>query len=220
MAVLTARGSWVLPPHRALWIPSGLSHGLKLSAVIELRTLYLSPQIAALPDWQTCQVIDVPPLTRELILAIARRHWDSPATDAELRLEHVLLDRLQTTYQQPVHLPDPQDQRGKRYAEHLYANPAERRPLAAIAREIGASPRTLERAFKAELGMTVGAWTQQLRLVFALERLAAGHAVGDVAFAVGYANPSSFIAVFRRAFGTTPSAYFDAPTAAQHRLFS
>lgn len=42
----------------------------------------------------------------------------------------------------------------------------------------------------------------------ALERLARGEAVGEVAPALGYATPSNFIAMFRRAFGDSPTRYF------------
>ncbi len=36
----------------------------------------------------------------------------------------------------------------------------------------------------------------------------AGEPVGSVAFQLGYGNPSAFIAMFRRALGTTPARYF------------
>jgi AraC-like DNA-binding protein len=45
-------------------------------------------------------------------------------------------------------------------------------------------------------------------MITALERLAHGDGVGNVADAVGYETPSSFIAAFRDSFGTTPTAYF------------
>jgi AraC-like DNA-binding protein len=48
------------------------------------------------------------------------------------------------------------------------------------------------------------------RLIFALERIADGMSVGDAAFSVGFENPSSFIALFKRQFGKTPGRYFDA----------
>lgn len=41
-----------------------------------------------------------------------------------------------------------------------------------------------------------------------LERLARGEAVATVAEALGYATPSNFIAMFRRAFGDSPARYF------------
>jgi AraC-like DNA-binding protein len=41
----------------------------------------------------------------------------------------------------------------------------------------------------------------------ALERLTRGEAVAVVADAMGYATPSSFIALFRRHFGAPPAKY-------------
>jgi AraC-like DNA-binding protein len=83
-----------------------------------------------------------------------------------------------------------------------------KRTLAAWAREIGVSDRTLARLFVRETGMTFAGWRQQLRLIRALEALAAGRSVTEAAMDVGYDSPSSFIAMFRRSLGTTPSQYF------------
>ena len=47
-----------------------------------------------------------------------------------------------------------------------------------------------------------------LTMLVALEQLAHGGSVSNVAYAVGYETPSSFIAAFRDSFGTTPTAYF------------
>jgi len=44
-------------------------------------------------------------------------------------------------------------------------------------------------------------------MITALERLAHGDSVSNVACAVGYETPSSFIGAFRASFGTTPTAY-------------
>jgi AraC-like DNA-binding protein len=56
--------------------------------------------------------------------------------------------------------------------------------------------------------MTFGRWRQQFRLLEALRLLATEKSVTVVALEVGYDSPSAFIAMFRRAFGTTPSRYF------------
>lgn len=56
--------------------------------------------------------------------------------------------------------------------------------------------------------MTFGAWRQQARLLAALTRLAAKEPVTAVAFDLGYESMSAFIAMFRRATGTTPARYF------------
>ena len=45
-------------------------------------------------------------------------------------------------------------------------------------------------------------------MITALEQLAHGDSVSNVAYAVGYETPSSFIAAFKASFGMTPTAYF------------
>jgi AraC-like DNA-binding protein len=56
--------------------------------------------------------------------------------------------------------------------------------------------------------MTFGPWQQQVRLLRALEILAVGRSVTTVALEVGFETPSAFIAMFKRAMGTTPAKYF------------
>jgi len=63
--------------------------------------------------------------------------------------------------------------------------------------------------FRAETNLAFGAWQTQARLLRALELLGAGQSVGDVTFALGYEGTSAFIAMFRRALGTSPSRYFE-----------
>jgi AraC-like DNA-binding protein len=90
----------------------------------------------------------------------------------------------------------------------LRADPADDRTLDIWARAAGASSRTLTRLFLAETGMTFRQWQRQARLLAGLVRLADGQPVTVVALEVGYASPSAFIAMFRRALGTTPGQYF------------
>lgn len=56
--------------------------------------------------------------------------------------------------------------------------------------------------------MTFGQWRQQARLMQALERIALGERIIDVAGALGYDSPSAFASMFKRQFGTTPSQFF------------
>ncbi|WP_408396401.1 helix-turn-helix domain-containing protein [Paraburkholderia sediminicola] len=90
----------------------------------------------------------------------------------------------------------------------LRANPADRRSLAELASTAGASHRTIERLFATEGRMSFGRWRIRHKMLVALEQLANGESVSNVADAVGYETPSSFIAAFRTTFGTTPTAYF------------
>ena len=56
--------------------------------------------------------------------------------------------------------------------------------------------------------MTFGQWRQQARLLRALELLAHGEKVLDVALALGYDSPSAFATMFKRQFACTPSQFF------------
>ena len=70
------------------------------------------------------------------------------------------------------------------------------------------SPRTLRRLIRAETGLSFARWRQQAQLAHGLEMLARGASVTEVSDALGYASPSNFIAMFRKALGDSPAHYF------------
>jgi AraC-like DNA-binding protein len=86
----------------------------------------------------------------------------------------------------------------------LIADPASSLGLEALAREAGASPRTLAREFAAETGLSFTAWRSRLRLSEASALIAEGLAVGEVARRCGYGSPSAFTAMMRRTLGAAP----------------
>ena len=55
--------------------------------------------------------------------------------------------------------------------------------------------------------MSFANWRQQARLLLALEELTAGRSIIEVADSLGYASASSFIAMFKKAFGLSPRRY-------------
>lgn len=209
MTVTTADGAFVVPPLRALWIPAGVVHRIDTSGRLAMRTLYIAE--GAAPDLpHEVRVLHVSPLLRELVLAaIAAPQVYAPGGGEE-RLMQVILDQLRATPTAPLSLPMPADRRLKKVTDGLLGDPADDRGLEDWAREAGASGRTLARLFLAETGMSFRAWRQQLRLMRGLEMLAAGAPVTTVALDLGYDSPSAFIAMFRRALGTTPKRYFAA----------
>ncbi|MFG1999119.1 helix-turn-helix domain-containing protein [Spirillospora sp. NPDC048911] len=194
--------TWVLPPVRALWIPAGVPHTTAAHDVVW--SPYLRPEASPV-DWNEPTVVDVPPLLRELIV-----HLASPklANDARARAEAVVYDLLEPVEVTTIEVPMPADERARRLAEALLADPADGRTLDAWGREVGASSRTLARLFDAETGMSFGRWRTLARMRAALELLAEGVPVTTVARRVGYVTPSAFVAVFRRAFGVSPRMYF------------
>ena len=106
----------------------------------------------------------------------------------------------------PFGLPEPRSEAMRRVVDRLFAGGDT--GLAAVAREVGLSPRTLERRFLAETGMSLGRWRRRGSLLAAIERLAAGASVKQAGAAAGYAAPSAFVAAFKAEFGETPGRYF------------
>jgi AraC-like DNA-binding protein len=207
MTIETDDGIWVVPPERAVWIPEFVTHSIRMTGRVEFRTLYLDESIAPI-EGRRCCVVQVSPLLRAGILRAVEFAQPYPPGGPEARLVRVIVDEIRAAPTAPLHLPMPSDPRARRLAEVLHENPEDRRRLSEWARLAGASERTLERLFRNELGMTFGAWRQQARLLRGLEILAAGESVTTVALRVGFETPSAFIAMFRRAMGTTPAKYF------------
>jgi AraC-like DNA-binding protein len=208
MTVETAQGTWVVPPHRAVWIPAGVAYGVRMSGRVSVRTLFFRPRLRPRGLPRTCAALNVSPLVRELVLHASRRNTLRRDAPADRRLARLILDQLATLPAEPLQLPLPGDARARRAAELLHADPSGPAALGALTRSAGASKRTLERVFLRETEMTLGRWRRRLRLVEALRLLAEGHSVTRVAVDVGYSSPSAFISAFRRELGTTPGRYF------------
>lgn len=203
MTVHTVAGIWVVPPHRAVWVPAGVQHAEEMSGPVVARSLYFVPGLSkSLP--RTCTTVNVPPLLRELILSAVRLAVLDCKIPVQARLIGVILDQLEALPAIPLQLPAPSDPRARSAAALLRDDSSQTWSLARIAREAGASKRTIERLFRAETGMSFRQWRQQQRLIEALRLLAAGHSVTTVALECGYASTSAFIAMFRRQLGTTP----------------
>src|SRR5262245_37357549 len=43
MSVHTGDGTWVVPPHRGVWIPAGVEHSVAMAGEVAMRTLYIPP---------------------------------------------------------------------------------------------------------------------------------------------------------------------------------
>src|SRR4030095_12444544 len=66
MTVTGDRTSWMIPPGRAVLIPAGTPHAIRMWGDVAMRSLYF-PVNAPAPvfDTKTCRVISVRPLLRE-----------------------------------------------------------------------------------------------------------------------------------------------------------
>jgi AraC-like DNA-binding protein len=204
LTVNTNTASYVLPPTRALWIPAGLPHQVQSAGKATMRALYLRPELCPV-TWSAPTPVAVTALLAELI-----GHLDGDDLEERhrARAEALLGDLLSPVPMATIALRVPDDDRAREVADALAADPADRRTLAEWGHSVGASERTLARAFVTGTGMPFGRWRALLRLRASLPELADGTAIGTVARHVGYDTPSAFVAAFRRETGLTPGSYF------------
>jgi AraC-like DNA-binding protein len=207
MTIQTKQGLWIVPPRRAVWIPSRTVHSITMSGAVSMRTLYFAPRyVRQLP--RKCCVLNIDALLKELIVFACKTPAWTKDVPNQRHLLGTLLHQLQAASLSALQLPRPSDPRAMRVAEKVLAHLGSTRSLTRICKECGASKRTIERLFVAETQLTLGRWRQQARLLHAIRSIASGEKVISAALEVGYNSPSAFIVRFKKSLGCTPGRYF------------
>jgi len=206
MEVCVGQSFWLIPPQFAIWIPAMTMHRIRMPRAVSMRTLYLRRGLAPkLPG--TCTVLHVAPLLRELIVEAVRVGQLRTRNRLHCALRDLIVSHLEGAAPVPMFLTLPKDPRALAVARALIANQHHNPSLHSLCTGAGASVRTIERVFRGEVGTDFATWRRQARLIKAVELLAAGSLVKQAAFATGYRQPSAFVEMFRRTFGTTPKAW-------------
>jgi AraC-like DNA-binding protein len=209
MEVAADRSLWLIPPQFAVWIPARTSHRIRMPGAVSMRTLYLRRGLASrLP--RTCSVLHVTTLLRELIVEAVRIGKLHSRNPHHRTIRDLIVRQLHDSTSVPIFVVLPSDARALSVAQSTMAELAAGPSLAELCADAGASVRTIERAFKRDVGLSFETWRRQARLMKAIELLVAGHAVKEVAYEVGYRQPSAFVEMFRHTMGTTPKAWASA----------
>ncbi len=199
-------GLWIVPPCSAIWVPGGVTHKFEVAGTLECYVAFIDPGVAAeLPP--RCCALTVSPLLRELLVRSASLPAMYEDGGIESHLVTLLLDEIAMAPPGNLHLPMPTDARLRAMVEAITAHPGDRSTMGAWARRVGMSERTLARAVHTQTGMSFGRWRQQLHLMLAVQWLAAGASVQQVADDLGYESASSFVSMFRRKLGSPPARY-------------
>lgn len=207
MVVQAEAGRWVVPPTRAIWMRAGMTHEIRCIGEVHMRSLLLAPDAAPKLLGET-QAVGISALLRELIrAAMDVRQPYLPGT-RDGRVMRLILDELRALPVLPLHLQMPTDARLLQICDALQLQLDDASTMADWAQRLVVDVKTIQRLFVKETGMTFGQWRQQARLLRALELLATGQKVIDVALALGYDSPSAFASMFRKQFGQTPSQFF------------
>lgn len=211
------RSTYLVPPSRALWIPPGVEHVVTVIEDAEIRTLYVHPSARFLGNdgetpfqrWPECRVLEVSPLLRELVA-----HLDTDAgagaaaSEREACLAALILDELRRAAPVKLGIELPADKRLRQLCEAVLDAPARWSTLEEWSREAGASPRTVARLFRSELGTSFVQWRQQVLLSHAVALAARKLPMATIAAELGYASASAFTAMVRRTLGAPPTQFF------------
>ena len=198
------RGTYIVPPSRALWIPPGVEHAVTMVEDADLRTLYFhQPRGRCGPGvprhqeaaWRQCRVLEVSDLLRALV--------------RERHLNALVLGELRRAAAVKLGVDLPHDKRLRHLCEAVLADPTRHETLSAWAQDTGASPRTVARLFRTELSSTFTQWRQQVILAKAVSLAAGRMPMGQIAAELGY-SPSAFSAMVRKSVGQPPGRFLGA----------
>jgi AraC-like DNA-binding protein len=209
MVIHTAIGQWVVPTTRALWMPGSMVHAIRMAGHVRMRTIYVRPNSSPhLPA--ACAVVAVSELLSALILEAVNVRLPYAEDSRDGRLMRLLIDEIVQMPALPLNLPYPSDPRLRVIHERIMTAPDDPSTAAQWAHTFRLDPRTIHRLFVRDTGLTFGQWRRQARLLAALEMLARGERIVDIALAVGYSSPTAFSTMFHRQFGAPPTSYFEA----------
>lgn len=207
MVVHSALSQWTVPPSRGIWMPSGQVHSVRCVGPLKMRSVYVRTDVSA-PLPSETRAVSISALLSELIKASIDIRAPYEADTREDRIMKLILDELAILPVLPLHLPQPLDPRIQTICSVLQCDPGDGSTLADWSARLSLDEKTIQRLFHKETGMTFGQWRQQSRLLLALERIAVGEKIIDVAGSLGYDSPSAFTTMFKKQFGKTPSNFF------------
>src|ERR1700730_2983938 len=124
MSVWTEQGSWVAPPHWAVWAPAGIAHSIRFTGAASLRTLYLRPGLDGLAP--NCTVIAVSTLLRELILRAVEIGFLDARERTHTAMTELIVHELRAHPTPALDLPLPRSALLRRIAEHVAQAPGDR----------------------------------------------------------------------------------------------
>lgn len=212
VVVASTDGHWVVPPNRALWLAPNVKHRMRMLGKVRLRSVFVNPNFThGLPE-RSC-LMPISPLFREVISEVAASSGKNIDSRRTRLLMELLLEEATREAVFPLHLPSPRDRRLAQICMHIQEHLDDMKTLQEWAKDLGYDQRTLHRLFVHELGMSFSQWRQQAKLLAAMEWLAEGRQVLDIALDLGYQTQSAFTAMFRRNLGITPSDFLRSATA-------
>lgn len=194
LSVETDKGSWIVPPQRGVWLPPDCVHVTQMLTEVDLASLYLKDA----EHWSFgCEVMEVSPLLRELIVSALRIDAERPLDRREKLLMDLIVEELRSAPRGVSPVPMPASERLLAFCRRVMAEPSLKISLDEHAAAVGLTAKTVSREFDRELGIGFRQWRQMLHRAHAIAHLAEGASAKQVAADLGY-TASAFSAMLRR----------------------
>jgi AraC-like DNA-binding protein len=202
--------AWLLPPARAALIEAGRPVRVSIPQPVTTASVLFDTGFTAVPP-APLTVFDLSPLARALVTECGG--WGDSDQPLPGYAETLFAALAAVTWRlaeqpSPVVVPagrSPELRRALQLTEQRLGGPVRFEEVAA---EVGLATRSLARRFADETGMTWRAVLRRMRVLRAVEQLAADDSsVTRIAFSVGYTSLAAFNAAFRELTGRTPTAY-------------
>jgi AraC-like DNA-binding protein/mannose-6-phosphate isomerase-like protein (cupin superfamily) len=205
VAVSTPHGAWTAPPERAVWIPAGVPHSVRMVGAVSTRSVLIASEALHLGD--RCRVVGVSPLLRQLLVAATNVEPEYDLTGRDGLVMALLVAELAQAPVIPLSAPFPQSPALAAKCHAFLERPSPHDSIDGWAEDLRMGRRAFTRAFRRETGMSFAEWRQQACVLVALPRLAAGEPVTAIALDLGYDSPAAFATMFKRLTGIPPSRY-------------
>lgn len=206
MAVSTPNGAWVVPPERAIWIPAGTTHSVRMIGVVQTLSVLVEPASFSDPA-RLCHVVSVSPLLRQLIVAASELASTSREAARDSLVRQLLLCEIERAPRMQLAVPFRSHRALAKRCQAFLAAPKAAVTIDKWADALAMNRRSFTRLFRRETGMSFTEWRQQACVSVALTKLATGESVTEVALGLGYDSPGNFSAVFKKVMGAAPSRY-------------
>jgi AraC-like DNA-binding protein len=202
--------AWLLPPARAALIEAGRPIRVSIPRPVTTASVLFDTGFTPAPP-APLTVFDLSPLARALVSECGA--WTASDEPLPAYAESLFAALAAVTWRlaerpSPVVVPvgrSPEVRRALRLTEERLGDQIR---FEDVADRVGLAPRSLARRFADETGMTWRAVLRRMRVLRAIEELAAGDApVTKIAFQVGYTSLSAFNAAFRQLTARTPTEY-------------
>jgi AraC-like DNA-binding protein/mannose-6-phosphate isomerase-like protein (cupin superfamily) len=205
VTVSTPHGAWTAPSERAVWIPAGVPHAVRMVGAVSTRSVLIASETLHLGD--RCRVVGVSPLLRQLLIAATGVEPEYDLAGRDGLVMDLLVAELARAPVIPLSAPFPQNPALAAKCHAFLERPSPHDSIDGWAEDLRLGRRAFTRAFRRETGMSFAEWRQQACVLVALPRLAAGEPVTAIALDLGYDSPAAFATMFKRLTGIPPSRH-------------